>query len=216
MNVCPYCRDGLSPEASSYMSCGECGTPHHRECYDENGGCTLFGCKNAPPDEPKLQVTNTDVAFAQPGTVALAAAAQPATGFGDVNAVLTFGAGSGPARVPPPPPRVAPPPLPGSPAAATAPARAGYVTPGGIFSVPAQAAHAAPGAERKSRIAFILLGLFFGALGVHNFYAGFHKRGAMQLAISILTFFYGAIVSWVWAVAEICTVHRDADGIHFA
>jgi hypothetical protein len=229
MNICPYCRDAVGPQDASYMACSECGTPHHRECYDENAGCTLFGCKNAPPDEPKLQVTPMDMAFTQPGVspYQIAAAPQPVTGFGDVNAgapafggAYAAGTAAAPARVapPPPPPRVAPPPLPGTMLAPAPerPAPVGYVTPGGIFSTPNQTSVAVPGSEPKSRVAFILLGLFFGAFGVHNFYAGFHKRGAMQLVITLVTFFYGSVVSWVWAIAEICTVKRDADDVHFA
>ena len=34
--------------------CTACGTPHHEDCYFENGGCTVFGCAKAPADDPKL------------------------------------------------------------------------------------------------------------------------------------------------------------------
>ena len=39
----------------------------------------------------------------------------------------------------------------------------------------------------KSRIAGGLLGLFLGGLGVHNFYLGRYKRGALQLSLTILS-----------------------------
>ena len=55
--VCPYCRtpivDGGDPPK---VFCSGCGTPHHSDCYEENGGCTIFGCTAAPPDEPKVHI----------------------------------------------------------------------------------------------------------------------------------------------------------------
>ena len=44
---------------------------------------------------------------------------------------------------------------------------------------------------RKSRGVFILLGLFFGGVGVHNIYAGHNGKGVMQLLVGLL------FVSWV-------------------
>ena len=32
--------------------CPECGIPHHAECWEENGGCTTFGCRAAPHRGP--------------------------------------------------------------------------------------------------------------------------------------------------------------------
>jgi len=65
----------------------------------------------------------------------------------------------------------------------------------------------------KSRGIFIILGLFFGCLGVHNFYAGYYAKGAAQLAITILLgwFIIGFVVTAVWALIEICIVTEDAD-----
>lgn len=44
--ICPYCRfpvkSGLTVE-----SCDSCQTLHHEECWDEGGGCAVFGCPNA-------------------------------------------------------------------------------------------------------------------------------------------------------------------------
>ena len=48
--ICPYCRE-LIDEA---YSCPTCSTPHHSDCWNENGGCTVFGCPSAPHDEPKV------------------------------------------------------------------------------------------------------------------------------------------------------------------
>lgn len=41
--TCPYCQYPLKDENEAVI-CGACGIPHHRECWDENGGCTTFGC----------------------------------------------------------------------------------------------------------------------------------------------------------------------------
>jgi len=68
----------------------------------------------------------------------------------------------------------------------------------------------------KSRVAFVLLGVFLGFFGLHNFYAGYNKKGAIQLALTILTFFYAAAISWVWAIVEVCVINRDSEGELFA
>jgi TM2 domain-containing membrane protein YozV len=67
----------------------------------------------------------------------------------------------------------------------------------------------------KSRLAYILLGIFLGSFGVHNFYAGYWKRGVAQLALTVCTFFYGTVVTWIWALVEVCTVDRDYENISF-
>jgi len=61
--VCPYCRTAIeSPIRASSFLCTGCGTPHHADCYTENGGCTVFGCSAAPADEQKVSVTRHDIA----------------------------------------------------------------------------------------------------------------------------------------------------------
>jgi len=66
----------------------------------------------------------------------------------------------------------------------------------------------------KSRVGVILLGIFLGCFGAHNFYAGYTGRGIAQLAITLCTLFFGAIVSWIWAIVEICTVDRDSRNVY--
>jgi TM2 domain-containing membrane protein YozV len=56
-SVCPYCRGAIDLTQDEQMICEGCDTPHHRDCYQENGGCTVFGCRCAPPDEPKVHVS---------------------------------------------------------------------------------------------------------------------------------------------------------------
>lgn len=40
--TCPYCRDELGE--TGVIFCSECKTSLHRECFDENKGCTTMGC----------------------------------------------------------------------------------------------------------------------------------------------------------------------------
>ena len=66
----------------------------------------------------------------------------------------------------------------------------------------------------KSRGVYIILGLFLGCLGIHNFYAGYHGRGAAQLVITLLLgwLIIGLVITGVWALIEICSVKYDAAG----
>jgi hypothetical protein len=33
--------------------------------------------------------------------------------------------------------------------------------------------------------------------------------------VTLLSCFYAAVVSWIWAIIEICTVNKDAEGTQF-
>ena len=214
MKLCPYCRTEIPPDDARAVICEGCQTPHHAECWLENGGCTLFGCRLAPPDGPKVQVTNSEVVQAPGGPQAFGAAAAAPTGFGDAAAVQVVPRMT--TNATPPPPRLAPANSPSANSASLAatavrPAAIGYVAPGSIFAVVDPEVRAP-----KARIAFIMLGIFLGALGAHNFYAGYVKRGILQLCLSVATLGYGAVVSWIWAIVEVCTVDRDARDVSFA
>lgn len=70
---------------------------------------------------------------------------------------------------------------------------------------------------KKSRLIYILLAIFLGSLGVHNFYAGYKKKAITQL---LLTFpgamlLFPPLITFVWWVVDICTVTKDADGNDF-
>jgi hypothetical protein len=69
--------------------------------------------------------------------------------------------------------------------------------------------------EPKNRSSYILLGALLGAFGAHNFYAGYHKKAGMQLAITVLTLGFGTPMSWIWAVIDICTIDCDSRGVQF-
>lgn len=67
----------------------------------------------------------------------------------------------------------------------------------------------------KERMAYMILAIFLGCFGVHNFYAGYTGRGAAQLCITILSLGLLCFVPAIWALIEAFTVMKDAHGIPF-
>lgn len=67
----------------------------------------------------------------------------------------------------------------------------------------------------KERVAYVLLAVFLGNLGIHNFYAGYTSRAVTQLLICLLTCGIGGIATWIWAIIEAVTVEQDAKGVRF-
>ncbi len=41
--ICSYCQKPIEKSEKSTM-CPQCRAPHHQECWQENGGCSVFGC----------------------------------------------------------------------------------------------------------------------------------------------------------------------------
>lgn len=77
----------------------------------------------------------------------------------------------------------------------------------------------------RSRGAYIILGLLFGWVGLHNFYAGHKVRGAFKMGIVLIAFgvdaslrFYTgfALVAFalftLWSLIEIITIKKDGSG----
>ena len=64
----------------------------------------------------------------------------------------------------------------------------------------------------KSRTTYILLAIFLGGWGIHNFYAGYTQTAVIQLLLTLLTCGLGGLVSWIWAVVEAINVTHDGDG----
>lgn len=58
--ICPYCQSKIK-KGADYTICSHCGTPHHKECWNENGGCTTYGCINNPQTEKKVDLESEDV-----------------------------------------------------------------------------------------------------------------------------------------------------------
>jgi TM2 domain-containing membrane protein YozV len=70
---------------------------------------------------------------------------------------------------------------------------------------------------RKSRLVYILLAIFLGGLGVHNFYAGRSGCAIFQCLISLFIgwLIIPLIIVYVWVLFEILAVNRDGSGIAF-
>jgi len=66
----------------------------------------------------------------------------------------------------------------------------------------------------KSRGLFIILGVLLGLFGIHNFYAGYYGKGALQLLITITwgMIYIGIIITGTWVLIDLYTVRRDANG----
>lgn len=66
----------------------------------------------------------------------------------------------------------------------------------------------------KNRGVFIILAVLLGLFGVHNFYAGYYSKGALQLLVTITwgMIYIGIIIIGMWVLIDLLTVRRDADG----
>lgn len=71
---------------------------------------------------------------------------------------------------------------------------------------------------KRTRLIYILLAIFLGGLGIHNFYAGYTKKAIVQLLCVIPGFMlvFPPIIEFIWVLVDICTVTKDADGKTFA
>ena len=62
---CPYCRTAFEAD-DAIVACSGCQTIHHADCLEENGGCTVFGCSQAPAEEPKISISDRDLVSSAP------------------------------------------------------------------------------------------------------------------------------------------------------
>jgi TM2 domain-containing membrane protein YozV len=234
-SVCPYCRGTIEQDEPQTLLCPVCDTPHHADCFEENGGCTVFGCEAAPAAEPKLSIGAPDLEGSATASSAPPAASNtvpPPPFIGSVGA--------------PPPPRLAQAEIqatepPGGPPMFNSwgysllahplpdqePQRApifsslgygpaqpvAYQTPQPRLAGPARTFD--PTLPAKNRTVFLLLGVLLGAFGAHSFYAGSTKKGLLQLGITVLTLGMAGVMVWIWAVIDICTISTDNDGFPF-
>jgi TM2 domain-containing membrane protein YozV len=187
--LCPYCRSGME-EGDSVVVCSGCHMEHHSDCFEENGGCTVFGCANAPAEEIRVSVSTQELN----SSPQISAAPRP----------------PGSIPTPPPPPRLpgdAGVRLPAAPIVMNPPTFAGYA--------PVPTTHVVAAGLRKSRVVFVLLALLLGSFGGHNFYAGYVKKAVIQICISLFSCLFASPIIWIWAVIEACTVNCDQDGVAF-
>lgn len=189
--VCPYCRAPLGEDSTN---CPVCGTPHHADCFEENGGCTVFGCSAAPPTEPKVSIDVRELHIPHPSSPS------------SIN------------HAPPPPP------TPGTSPLLTPPlfSSLGYGVAGSAATPVASSRMPEldllnPDGElsARSRTAFLVLGALFGWTGAHSFYAGWTKKGLVQLGITVFSLGLAGIMVWIWAIIDICTISSDSEGIPF-
>jgi len=67
----------------------------------------------------------------------------------------------------------------------------------------------------RNGIIYILLAFFFGAIGLHNFYAGYWGRGLSQLCLSLIApwFLYIPLLFVsIWVLLELLFVNKDSHG----
>ena len=62
---------------------------------------------------------------------------------------------------------------------------------------------------------YILLGIFLGGLGIHNFYTGYYLQGAIKLGITVISCGWLYLAAWIWGIVEICTIRTDGAGQEF-
>ena len=198
-SVCPYCRCPIEELEREPIVCSGCGTPHHSDCYAENGGCTVFGCNAAPDEEPKLSIPSAYLAMpelarsVQTQSVPVGRPAPPPPVNGAATARQTVPPQSNAGSVLfQPAPVIA-----NGPAAAPA-----YVD----FT---------PHPDAKHQHTFVLLGSFLGMFGAHSFYAGYKRKAFIQLGITVLTLGFATPMTWVWAIIDVFTIEEDSNGTKF-
>lgn len=55
--ICPFCKTEIK-EGDAVQVCPACGIPHHAECWEENKGCTTFGCSEQHYEEQHTNPTD--------------------------------------------------------------------------------------------------------------------------------------------------------------
>lgn len=74
--TCPFCQSPLKTGAE-VVCCTQCSIPHHRECWEANGGCTTYGCRGLPSNRDGATTgspgrpVKSDVQFTDEGRASL-------------------------------------------------------------------------------------------------------------------------------------------------
>lgn len=55
--ICPFCKTEIKEE-DAVMVCPACGIAHHAECWNENKGCTTFGCSQQHNEAQQTSPSN--------------------------------------------------------------------------------------------------------------------------------------------------------------
>ncbi len=74
----------------------------------------------------------------------------------------------------------------------------------------------ADGGQKKLWI-YLILAIFLGELGIHDFYAGYMKHGIIKLCLSMFLgwLIIPLIIVFIWSLYDIITVREDANGMPF-
>lgn len=59
-----------------------------------------------------------------------------------------------------------------------------------------------------------MLGVVLGLFGIHNFYAGYYGKGALQSLITVALgpIYIGLIMTGIWVLIDLLTVRHDGYG----
>lgn len=63
--ICPFCKTDIK-EGDAVKVCPSCGIPHHEACWEENKGCTTFGCSEQHYEEQHTNPTDVCVKCGTP------------------------------------------------------------------------------------------------------------------------------------------------------
>lgn len=70
----------------------------------------------------------------------------------------------------------------------------------------------------KNGYIYIVMAFALGTIGIHNFYAGYYKRGTIQLFITLISpylMYFPLLFTALWALAELLFVNKSANGAKF-
>jgi len=63
-----------------------------------------------------------------------------------------------------------------------------------------------------NKVVYILLAIFFGTLGIHDFYAKYYARGIIKI---VLTLIFGVYISLIWSIVDAFKVRQTKDSRMF-
>ena len=70
------------------------------------------------------------------------------------------------------------------------------------------------GNERQcNKIVYIILAIFFGTLGIHDFYAKYYVRGIIKIVLTLT--FIGVYISLIWSIIDAFKIRQTKDGRMF-
>ena len=78
--TCPYCRFPIKL-GDTVQVCPDCALAHHRDCWQENAGCTTYGCRSSPQVSGAMRAAAPGAATASRGYARPGAVPQEALGL---------------------------------------------------------------------------------------------------------------------------------------